>query len=58
MAIWLTIQSGLIAAKDLLNVKFEPLPLVKHMVPTWLEYAAKEAVLAVIKTFVRTGTLR
>ncbi|CAM6105924.1 unnamed protein product [Calypogeia fissa] len=52
------LKSALAVAKDILDVRFEPLSLVKHMVPSWSEFAAKQAVFAVLNKFIRSGTLR
>lgn len=49
------LKSGLEAAFDLLGTQFKPLPLVKQMVPTYLESATRLVVTSFLRKFIRTG---
>ncbi|BBN16268.1 hypothetical protein Mp_7g04870 [Marchantia polymorpha subsp. ruderalis] len=51
-------KAGLVAAKQLLGQKAEVLRNVKQMVPSWTEYSAQQAVVAVLHKFIRTGQLQ
>ncbi|KAG0625505.1 hypothetical protein M758_2G060600 [Ceratodon purpureus] len=49
------LKAGLEAAFDLLGTHFNALPLVKQMVPTYLESAARLVVTSFFRKFIRTG---
>ncbi|PTQ26440.1 hypothetical protein MARPO_1664s0001 [Marchantia polymorpha] len=51
-------KAGLVAAKQLLGQKAKVLRNVKQMVPSWTEYSAQQAVVAVLHKFIRTGQLQ
>ncbi|KAL2611936.1 hypothetical protein R1flu_023628 [Riccia fluitans] len=51
-------KAGLMAAQQLLGKRVELLGYVKQMVPSWTEYSAQRAVLAVLNKFIRTGQLQ
>lgn len=48
-------QAGLEAAFDLLGAYFKPLPLVKQMSPSYLEYASRLVVTSFLHKYIRTG---
>ncbi|CAM6098527.1 unnamed protein product [Calypogeia fissa] len=53
-----SLKYGLETATQLLGQKLHGLGSAKRIVPSWLEFAAKRTVIAVLKNFVCTGSLR
>ncbi|KAL3683325.1 hypothetical protein R1sor_001347 [Riccia sorocarpa] len=51
-------KAGVMAAHLLLGKRVEILANVKQMVPSWTEYGAQQAVVAVLNKFIRTGHLQ
>lgn len=51
----IALQSGLEAAANLLGTNFQPLPLVKQMTFTYLEFATRLVVTSFFQKFIRTG---
>ncbi|KAL3690410.1 hypothetical protein R1sor_016719 [Riccia sorocarpa] len=51
-------KAGLMAAQDILGKRVEVLANVKQMVPSWIEYGARQVVLGVLNKFIRTGHLQ
>ncbi|KAH7296490.1 hypothetical protein KP509_26G025200 [Ceratopteris richardii] len=50
-------KSGLLVANELLGHSFEPLKNLKHVNPTWPEYAARLVVTSFLRQYIQTGYL-